>query len=184
MGDLAVFEASKHLLSNGFGTKSVCEALRIVGEGLGVDRVYIFEDSIHEGKRVASQRFEWSKSDIEPQIDNPELQNVPYSEVIPHWGIAFDRGDVVSGLVRTFPSPTKEVLEAQSIISLLVCPIYINKACWGFVGFDDCSTERIWPQELVAALQMLANSLAASLRHNKTKETLEKSRLLLRGLSE
>jgi GAF domain-containing protein len=183
MSTQAIIQASQHLLKNGFGPESVSEALRLVGLGLGVDRVYIFEDGNEGGQRTASQRFEWSKSGVEAQLDNPELQNVPYAEGMPDWAVLFDRGDVVQGLARTMRSPTKEILESQSIKSVLVCPIYVDrKSCWGFVGFDDCTTDRVWPKDEVEALRQLANSLASSLRYHKTMAVLEQSRRVLQDL--
>lgn len=178
----AIQLASEHLLANGFGTEAVSEALRLVGTGLGVDRVYVFEDGVEGGQRVARQRFEWSATGVEAQIDNPALQSVSYAETMPEWATIFDTGEVVQGLPRSFRSPTKGVLESQSIKSVLVCPIYVGRSCWGFVGFDDCTTERAWPWEEIAALRQLANSLASALRNHQTMAVLEQSRSLLKDL--
>jgi GAF domain-containing protein len=176
-GTLAIVQASQHLLKNGFGPESVSEALRLVGVGLKVDRVYVFEDGFENGERTCSQRFEWSANGISAQIDNPELQNLPYSIAAPDWAQSFDRGEVIKGATRNFQKTTREILESQGIKSVLVCPIYVDrKSCWGFVGFDDCTSERVWPDELVESLKQLANSLASALRYHKTLEILEQRR--------
>jgi GAF domain-containing protein len=178
----AIQQASQHLLDHGFGPEAVNEALRMVGTGLKVDRVYVFEDGLHEGRRVARQVFEWSAESVEPQLDNPLLQRVDYAEVMPQWAVAFDAGEVVQGCPHEFCSPTREVLESQSIKSVLVCPIYVGRNCWGFVGFDDCTTERRWPFEELTALRQLAKSLASALRYHESMSLLEHSRALLREL--
>lgn len=179
----AIIQASQHLLKNGFGPESVSEALRLVGVGLKVDRVYVFEDGFENGQRTCSQRFEWSASSVSAQLDNPELQNLPYAVAAPGWAETFDRGEALKGLAREFPSPTREILESQSIKSVLVCPIRVDrKSCWGFVGFDDCTTDRVWPNQEVEALKQLANSLASALRYHQTMAVLEQSRKVLQDL--
>ena len=178
-------EATRCLLHEGFGPASVTKALEIVGRGLGVDRVYVFEDSTGVGgERLTSQRFEWSAAGVQAQIDNPDLQNLPYSEIVPDWPEFFDRGDVIIGLTREMPRRTREVLEAQQILSILVCPITVHGKCWGFVGFDDCMREREWPSEDVRVLSALARSLSASLRHHSMKRSLDDARAQLRALLE
>ena len=52
------------------------EILESLGIVTKVDRVYYFEAEVE--KRLISQKFEWTNQNIEPQIDNPDLQNVPF----------------------------------------------------------------------------------------------------------
>ncbi len=66
----------------------VQRVLERLGLGMGADRAYIFETHAHpefDGQILASQRFEWCQQDIEPQIDNPELQNLPIQQLFPRW---------------------------------------------------------------------------------------------------
>ena len=173
-------EASKLLLERGFTTECLTEALGRVGRAMRVDRVYIFENGRDANAAlVANQRYEWTAASATAQLDNPELQNVPYSDVMPDWLVAFSTGDPVVGLVKDMPSPSKELLESQQVLSLLVCPISLGNDWWGFVGFDDCQSERQWPAEEVAVLETLARALSGSLRHAQMKNTLNLARLHL-----
>ena len=121
-----IFEASALLLRSGFDSDVVVRALRLVGEGLAVDRVYIFEDVLVDGIRCASQRYEWTSMSAQPQIDNPVLQEMPYDVIAPEWPAIFAAGGLVKGLVREMPTATRELLEAPAIRSILVCPIPIE----------------------------------------------------------
>jgi GAF domain-containing protein len=91
---------------------------------------------------------------------------------------------VVKGLVREMPTATRELLEAQAIRSILVCPIHVDGACWGFVGFDDCHSDRAWPDSEVNALQRLAYGLRGALHSQRSAEALAAAARILARLSE
>lgn len=170
-------DASRLLLERGFTPEAVTEALGMVGDAIHVDRVYIFENvTLEDGRPGAAQRYEWVAGATEPQLDNPELQGVPYEDVMPDWWDAFNKGDAVHGLTADRPSPSKEILEAQDVLSVLVCPITLNGKLWGFVGFDDCHSPRDWPSNEVALLKTLARALGGSLRHTQMRSTLRDAR--------
>ena len=159
-------QACDELLARGFVPDAVMLAPEQVGNGARVDRAYIFErsDDAARGHVLCSQRYEWSADRVTPQIDNPELQGVDMHEIAPTWIEAFARNQHVAGLVRTMPEPTRGILVSQQIQSICVCPIVVGREWWGFVGFDDCHSERVWPDDEVRALQRLSVALAASLR--------------------
>lgn len=176
----SVMGVTQALLEHGFEPKTVAEALGKVGAALDVDRVYIFENRPGpDGKLLCNQRFEWTAAKASAQLDNPELQNVAYEKVIPSWPPVLSKGQVLFGVPQDFPSPAKELLESQDIKSLLVCPIMVGRDWWGFVGFDDCRTERRWMAADIEVGQVLASALAGSLRHAllRSKLTGVKSQL-------
>ena len=177
--------ASRLLLNEGFGPGPILTALETIGRGLDVDRVYVFEDSTDQasGKVVTSQRFEWSAENVETQVDNPELQEIPYEFFVPEWQALLARGEPVRGLVRDMsPGPGRKLLESQNILSILVCPIHVGGKSWGFVGFDACRSERPWTASEVRSLNAIAKALGASLRHSTMKRNLEAARERLRAI--
>ncbi|MCU0672983.1 MAG: GAF domain-containing protein [Myxococcota bacterium] len=178
-----VRRASRVLLERGFVPEAIGEALRIVGEGARVDRVYVFERGVDgNGSPTCSQRYEWSATQVAPTIDDPSLQDVPFEAVAPSWARAFDRGEVVHGLTLAMEPDTRAMLEAQGILSVLACPIVQHDAWWGFVGFDDCHTARVWPPEEIAILRTLSRALAGALRHSAMRGRLAMAREQLRSL--
>jgi GAF domain-containing protein len=177
----AIGDISRELLATGFTPHGVSTALAGVGRVLRVDRAYIFENSVNSaGELCCSQRYEWSAHDVVPQIDNPELQNLPYREAAPSWVQPLSNDKPVHGLTRQMDPQAAEILAAQGILSVLVCPITLQNSWWGFVGFDDCHSERQWESEEVLVLGLLARSLGGALRHSKMRQTLDTARLQLR----
>lgn len=154
----SILTACKTLLSAHDVTQAISQVLSQVGPAARVDRVYIF--SIDGGDvQTASQRFEWSSPNVEPQIDNPDLQDIPLRAAgYGRWIDELSQDRPVVGTVTEFPSEEHQLLEAQDILSLLVLPIHTAHGLWGFVGFDDCTRGRSWTSAEVDAL--VAMSLA------------------------
>jgi GAF domain-containing protein len=181
-----IAEASRQLLSGGFSTRSVNEALRILGIGADVDRVYVFEDGRDpaSGERVTSQRFEWAAPGVAPQIDDPACQNMPYDFFGDDRARDLLGGKVISIVTcKMEDGDLREILTAQGIRSLLLCPIVHSDEVWGFVGFDDCRHERSWPLSEIEALEALSRAFAATLRRDMNKATLTSARQQLKAIS-
>ena len=61
----------------------------------------------------------------------------------------------------------------QGIQSYLFTPIFSNDRFWGWIGFDDCETERIWQEEEVNALHTVARNIGIRLNQDKVLSKLE-----------
>lgn len=161
----AVLHANQELPGSGGDPRVLARVLELVGRAAMVDRVYIFQfRSDQRSTILANQRFEWSAADVTPQIDNPELQDIPMREAgYGRWLDQFVAYLPVAGRIATFPEREQRILDEQGIRSLVVLPIYADALLWGFVGFDDCSTDRVWTDAEVNLLLSLAISLGAAL---------------------
>ncbi|MFW5745476.1 MAG: GAF domain-containing protein [Spirochaetota bacterium] len=161
----AVLRANQELPGSGGDPQTVAGVIELVGRAARVDRVYIFQFRSDESSTiVANQRFEWSAADVTPQIDNPDLQDVPMREAgYGRWLDRFAAYLPVAGRIAAFPDGERHMLEKQGIRSLVVLPIYADALLWGFVGFDDCTTDRLWTDAELNLLLSLAISLGAAL---------------------
>lgn len=165
-----VAEASNVLLvENNFDT-AIQKTLAFLGESASVDRVYIFENSTDEktGKHFLSQKYEWVADNVEPQIDNPELQMLPYDPVFAEWYNVFLEGGFIWSLVKNLPEQQKRIMENEDILSILEVPIKIKNELWGFIGFDDCTTEREWTESEISVLKAAAASIGGAIEREKT----------------
>ena len=176
--------ASRALLRSRFDEPAATAFLAALGSMVAADRAYVFENETADGTVSSSQRFEWNGGAADPQIDNPELQNLPLSEMMPRLYETLARGEHYFGVVRELCGAEREHLAEQGILSLLVCPIRIDRELWGFVGFDDCTTERCWSAEERSALSQASIALAASLRHRRVQERLAVARRALEHIVE
>lgn len=173
------------LLSDDSIDEGVYKALDIIGNATGVDRVYVFENYIEEssGKYFCNQRIEWAKDSVAPQIDNEDLQGFPLSDFTPRWVETMLNGRAINGLVKQFPQGERDILEPQNIVSILVVPILIKEKFWGFVGFDNCTSEYKWSETEVGVLTSLASNIGLAYERIRTKGDLIESQQMFNQIA-
>jgi len=182
------------------GIKGLPQALEQVGRALRAHRAYLFRLEERQGIWYTSQLSEWAGPDTTPQIQNPELQNLPMREKgYGRWLDRFLEDQAVAGPVASFPEEERPLLEAQEIQSLLrsqiclpfgqsnlVVPIWVEGKLWGFLGVDDCQRIREFAPEEEAFLRLVAEALARALelweRARGLERLLEASPLYLARL--
>ena len=169
-----VAEAAEQLLTIPDPGAAIDQALATLGAALDVDRVYIFENHPHSetGEPAMSQRFEWVRASVEPQMGKPELQNVAYH---PFWYDRLSVGKTVNRLTKEFPPAVRQALESQDILSLLAVPIAMDGHFWGYVGFDDCRSERRWSESEEAVLMIAAGGIGGVIRRRQLERAIQKS---------
>ena len=137
---------------------AVNEALRIIGEEVGVDRAYIYENSLsEEGDTLFSLKYEWCS----------EQQNKPYSEGFARWRYLLSDGKPVAGVVSETPDKERR---------FLLVPIIVRKSFWGFAGFDDCSSERLWSESEKYIFSAFAGTLGSAIARNTYEQELKKAK--------
>ena len=153
---------------------AINNALAEIGEASGVDRVYIFQnEAIENGELAISQTYEWCQPGVEPQLENPELQQVPYFPYFEGWYNKLSVGEPYGGIVSRLPiAAEREILESQGILSIMVLPIFSEGEFWGFVGFDECKTEREWSPNEISVLMALAAGIGSTISRSQAKHLL------------
>ncbi|MBX2863534.1 MAG: GAF domain-containing protein [Leptolyngbyaceae cyanobacterium MAG.088] len=169
-----IAKATNQLLTDSNYAHGVNTALATLGQATEVDRVYIFETHYHTETQapLMSQRWEWVAEGITPEIDNPDLQNLPFNDFFPRWYQSFIHNFPISGLVSTFPKAEREILEPQHILSIVVVPITIHGKLWGFIGFDDCHRQRLWSEVEVSTLWAIAGTFGGVFARHQAEESL------------
>mgnify|MGYP001405317033 FL=1 len=158
-----------------------------LGQASNVDRVYLFENSVcpRTGALLMNQRHEWCADRATVQIDNPELQNLPYVEGgFERWQQTLAANEPITGLVRDFPESERAILEPQDILSILVVPINVHGEFWGFIGFDDCHRERPWTSAERNILQNIASNLGEAIARRRAEAGLQDSEERFRRLAD
>jgi hypothetical protein len=177
-----ILDACRRLLQGSDARAVIPEVLAVAGRATGVDRVYIFGVD-HRETEYASQTFEWTSDRVAPEIDNPELQNIPLREAgYTRWLEEMGRYRPVVGPIASFPASEQPMLEMQGILSLLILPIFSDGELAGFVGFDDCTQGRRWSSTDVDVLIALTMALGIALSREEEREAERAVSLYLRLL--
>ena len=152
---------------------SINISLETMGRLIQADRAYLFAYDL-KGSTM-SNTHEWCNTGISAEIQN--LQQIPLS-VAPDWVAKHLLGELmhIPDVLELPPESTlRQVLEPQGIRSLITLPLMQSKTCLGFVGFDAVRERRVWKEDEVALLRVLAELYA----HFESRRTTERTMLEL-----
>jgi len=178
----AVSFVARCFLSNGWEAK-VEEALRRMGEALGVSRITVFEKTEPDAA-VFSARYQWSAPDAVPR---PECDGVREkfdmgSSWAASWGEPLAAGRSVSFNVSEMCGPLQKSLQDTGIVSIANVPIFVNGAWWGLLGIDDTAREHDWNEAQLETLRLCADLFGAGIARGRANGALEESETELRAL--
>lgn len=148
---------------------SINQALQTVGEFAEVDRSYVF--TISDDGTIMHNSHEWCATGIESQMDS--LQGMVIDE-FPCLARKLKNYEIVH-----YPSIGKfapenhaelECLQKQGIQSLILVPMVCRGALFGFVGFDSVRQEKLWQENDITLLKMLAEIFANTLDRKRVEE--------------
>jgi PAS domain S-box-containing protein len=168
---LGIAQVSQTLMSSHNLDAAIATALQILGETIGIDRIYICENHPHPDTQAPalSQRWEWAAPTINPR----PIQHRLYSDLAPDWYSCFASGQPIVGCVKDLPAGAQAILQPQGVQSILVVPIWDRDYFWGFIGFDDYHQERLWSELDVAVLQSIAASIGSRIAQHQLDAKME-----------
>jgi PAS domain S-box-containing protein len=175
LGGVAV--ATNLLLTETDLNYAINQTLELLGAAIGADRVYIFEISESKMKQYSVIRhFEWIRDNAASLMDNSNLPNSPCHPVINRWIEILSAGHPIKGSIREAPASERIILEPLNIKSFLAVPIMMEGRFWGFVGFDDCHSERIWTGIEISILQASAASIGGAMVRKCVEDDIRKAK--------
>jgi len=176
---------SRTLLTRSDREDALPEALDHLLIAAAASRVYVFENFEHETNGLCMRQiYEVCAVGVEPQIDNPELQCIPYDAGVDRWRRMLSSGQPLKGLVRNFSEEEKAILQPQGILSMVCIPFRVDGEWYGFVGFDEVKNEREWTEDDIRTLQTAAEIIGIYIEKQKFEETLRISEERFRSLVE
>lgn len=169
-----VNQISKKLLavqSNGNFACLVQDCLRLLGESLDKNRVYIWKDCLDAAGRVCcTQIYEWVHG-AKPIQDDARFEKIPYDD-LPSFRAAIDGDRCLNCLQRDFSDCENKFLSPQGIKTILIAPIVINGKRWGFIGVDNCENEQLFTSVEENMLLMSGSMLASTIEKMETEAAL------------
>ncbi len=176
---------SKVFLNESDVDTAVDRSLKLLLSLSKVSRVYFFKNFFDsEDGLCMKQIYEVCAKGVPPEIDNPDLQHVSYNPLFKRWYDNLSKDKPLYGPIKDFPESEREILEPQGIKSILVIPVFVNSKFYGFIGFDDISSEKYWDNEDIYLLQTVAESIGSFLGRKQAQETLLENEKRFRSLTE
>jgi PAS domain S-box-containing protein len=173
-----IAEVVKLLLSSENHEEVLPDCLELMGKAVEADRVYLFEHftDTDSNKIFARQMLEWTNGKVSPQINNTDYKAVDLDDH-PLFLQYISNNKPFIQLTKELDGITRKVLDEQDIKSILQIPIFVGNTLYGFIGFDDCTNERVWSHEEISFLKTLTSNLGSAIER---KQNLDK----LKGLNE
>ncbi|OGO21425.1 MAG: hypothetical protein A2Y54_09520 [Chloroflexi bacterium RBG_16_51_16] len=173
--------AAEQFLKETDWEKNIPAVLANLGQAADASRVYVFVNSINQkGERLTSKRYEWAAPGVEPQLDAPELQNIPYREAgFGELEAVLSRGELFEGIVNDLPASMRPFLSKHEVKSMAMMPVFVDREWWGLIGFDECRIYRFWTEFELGALKTAASLFgAAESRSRAEGKILERQHIL------
>ncbi len=158
-------------------------ALQVIGVFANVDRSYIFLFS--DDLTTASNTHEWCAPGITPYRE--ELQDFPVDS-LPYWMSSLRRSESFQ-IPRVADLPPeakaeKALFQSQDIQSLAAVSMVSGERLIGFLGFDLVREARVWPQEDIKMLKVMAETIVGALERKEVEAALRASEERYRLLAE
>lgn len=146
---------------------SLDKILEIIGTAFDVSRAYIFENT--PDNKFCNNTYEWCNEGIKAQKDT--LQMVSYESDIPGYLNNFNEdGIFYCQDISRLSKEHFEILNQQGIKSVLQCAITEEGQIKGFLGFDECKSNRLWQQENIDNLVYISEIISTFLLKKKAQE--------------
>ena len=175
----AVSYAATRIVGSGDWREAIPDLLNRLGVAAGVDRVTLFE--VHRtttGDPVESCRYDWAAAGLSPLSADPRYRNMPLIDDqgrLDEWTERRQRGEVVQAILSELTGYSRQVFLEQGTLSFISVPIMLRAGCWGFLGFDDCKTERIWTTLEIDVLKTAAALIAGAIERARMDQQLRVS---------
>ncbi|MEW6349335.1 MAG: PAS domain S-box protein [Thermodesulfobacteriota bacterium] len=173
----AVATAARFLVGDMDLAVATERTLEVLGSASGVARVYIYQNTAGaaNGSPKANLRFEWATEGTSLRLEDSDVQIFSYEQVLSPYFEDLAAGRHVQEVVRNLKPADKSIFEPYGVKSVLIVPILVQGRFWGFIGFDDCTQERLWHAFEVAILKTASDILAGAIRRYHYQTVLQKS---------
>jgi len=143
------------------------KALEILGTNTGVDRVYVFQNKIQPDGVYSSIKLEWNSGVAAPQIANADLQNFQFAAAPSLYQCLVENRAFKKHVRDIVEADFREVMKNQQIKSVIMLPVQVQNQFWGFIGIDECKTERQITEAEYSIIKSFAITVGALLEQKQ-----------------
>lgn len=169
---VGISNANNHLLKEISIEVALNLCIASIGKSQDIDRCYIFKNETENDDLKLYYVYEWCNEGIDAYLGSPDLNGISYED-LPGLYNSLIKDKPLYGLVKESDNAQfVEKMEMQGIKSYLFTPIFSENKFWGWIGYDDCKTERKWIEEEVNVLHTVAKNIGIRLNQDQTNTRL------------
>jgi PAS domain S-box-containing protein len=171
----AIVEVTTSLLYYDDWFAAISRCFKMVGKAADVDRVYYFENYQEPGSEnwYVRHMLEWNAFGITPMIGDSDLQRLSFEAIHDFIAPLKENKPFMTQVSQLSDTDVKSILTSQGILSIMVLPIFVKNKFYGFIGFDDCKSERIWTADELSFLKTISANLAKAIEIAQSDKALQ-----------
>jgi len=166
---------------------SMPRLLEAIGQEISGDRLLIVELTGEAEHKSGAVAYSWQRPDIE-QINVQQFVAGRFgpeaAATINAWLAPLHEGTPVIAQLADATGTVREILLGAKTLSLVILPIFVDGAFWGYFGVDDTRVTRAWTPVEIEALRTFADVVGAMIARQRREASLEKSEERFRTVTE
>jgi diguanylate cyclase (GGDEF)-like protein/PAS domain S-box-containing protein len=162
---------------------AVLQVLDMMGQTVAVSWVLLCQIATDEQGHVrATIRSEWSAPGVAAIIDNPNVQNVDLTAVLPQSVVPTVLPDTTSFHITDLSGALVGVLETANMRSFLQIPLMVADKRWGSLYFIDSSQDRReWSWAETDTLETLGNLIGVAIARAQYVKELADANMIVQN---
>jgi PAS domain S-box-containing protein len=160
------------------------DVLERLGEAGAATRAVVFENVEEPSGLHVALRHAWVADDAPATLDREPSLPYAYGAEYARWVEELGKGGVIHGPVAALPEGERETIEGAGIRSTIIMPVHVAGRWWGYLGVDDCHTDRVWQPAEVDAMRVVANTLGAAIERELGARRLSEAEERYRAIVE
>jgi PAS domain S-box-containing protein len=171
-----VSEALKELIASANFKEALQKALRVLGDGAGVDRAFAFRNYRNKSGQLLFKHFvEWEHSSLEP-VQRNDMIDLAYEKINPSWYFTLNDQKVLEVDIQSGSSREKSFLAKLSSTSALIIPVFVHNSLWGFIGFGMEMKSTSWNESQKTLFQAFAVTMGLMIARYQSSIELQKAK--------
>ncbi len=163
------------LLTPGYD-EAIREMLKIMGMAGNIDRVYVYRNYQHGEKIISNMEYEWVKHDSLKVLNTKATLGIKWKDRVPDVFEKLEKGKVGQLATNELDGSTQKWLKDQKTRVIMLAPVYVGDDFWGVMGFDNCSNDDKWSNDITQVLKTIASALGHFIQKTKVQESLVESK--------
>jgi PAS domain S-box-containing protein len=172
-----VTEAAEILLRTADWREHIEPIIARTGRALGVSRLLVFENRTAPDRRVLSSPWRvWEDGVTAGPFDPEKNQDLDFEEM--GFGAMvqkLSRGEVFAGHLDDLPGPLWGFFNRLRLKSVLMVPLFVGEAWWGFFAFEECRQPRVWTAAEIDILKTLSGAIGAAIQRQEAEQAIAES---------
>ncbi|MDR0731708.1 MAG: response regulator [Treponema sp.] len=149
-------------------------SMEMLARNLEVDRINLWKNNVKGGTLYYHRLYSWSADTGFAWKD--EREEFSYRGGLPRWEQTLASGRCINGPLGSLPQEEQDQFHNYHIVSFLVIPVFLQSSFWGFVSFDDCHRERVFPADEEGILRSGSLLLVNAMVRNEVMQSLVTAR--------